>query len=237
MEIDNNKNSQNSDQDNDPTMELEPLSMKDCSELMTFDDAPDPEAERSTSLDDASLIEDLREELQFRDEINTVLQHGIDLQREKCRALTEQVASLEKTNEKLNNKLERTHEKITKSKQKLAKAKDNEKALLINLKKLGKSDDANSATRVRSAAVEELRKENLQLSEMVSALEASLESASRNTDLLETRVSEAAENNEKLLAKLKLRNAQIDGYENQLVASRHATSTAEQSSTGRTPAA
>ena len=250
--IDNNKNTQISDPDEDPTMELEPLSEEACAEFKLSDDSADDtdsvpeiketqeirvEAEAPISGENASAIQELREEVKFRVEMNGILQLGIDQLRERCDGLAEQVSSLQKTSDTFNYELELSRRQVTKTKRKLAKARDNEHALLINLKKLGKADAANAVIAEQDGVIEELRKDNSELADTVSDLEAKLELATRHTDDLETRMREANAGNAKLSAELTSRNAEIDDYKSQLAALRGTSKTAEQSSSDRAPGA
>ncbi|MGI9248213.1 MAG: FHA domain-containing protein [Woeseiaceae bacterium] len=130
--IDNNNNSQMSNPDEDPTVELEQLSETACAELMRADD--------STS----SEIQELRDELKFRDEMNSILQLGIDHQREKCRSLAEQISSLQETNEELRHELDQTRKQTTKTEQKLVEARESEQSLLNKLKELAKANATNA---------------------------------------------------------------------------------------------
>lgn len=253
MVIDNNNNnSQISDQDEDPTMELEPLSEEACAEFMLADETAaesDPvseidaalensaEAEAPISGENASLIQELRDELKFRAEMNGILQLGVDQQREKCDRLQEQVSSLQKLSETFSNDLEQSRQQVTKTKQQLAKARDSEQALLINLKNLGKVDATNAVVADQDGAIEDLRKENLELTDTVSDLEARLGLTTQHNNELEARISEASTGNAKLLAELGSRNAQIDDYKSQLAASRSASRVAEQPPPGRAPGA
>ncbi len=250
MVIDNKKNSQISNQDEDPTMELEPLSEEACAQLMISDGAPtqsDWSSEIEETPDDgagaaapisgegASVIEELRRELKFRVEMNSILQLGIDQLRKKCDGRSEQVTSLEKTCEKLNHELEQSHRQVKKTKQKLAKAKESEQALLINLKKLGKADAVTAVIADQDGAIEELRKGKSELTNTVSGLEARLESVTKNSDYLETRMSEASAENAKLLAELESKNVQIDDYKNEIAALRRRPTSAKHTSPDRAP--
>ena len=155
MVIDKNKNNQISDEDEEPTVELEPLSEEVCARLALADDSPvrsdsvseiegteedSVDAEAPISAGDASLIRELQDELKFREEMNSILQHGIDQEREKCRTLAEQVSSLQVSSKRFSDQLEQSRRQETETKKKLAEARDSEKALLINLKRLGKAD-------------------------------------------------------------------------------------------------
>lgn len=130
--IDNNNNSQISNPDEEPTVELEQLSETACAEFMRADDS------------NASEIQELRDELKFRDEMNSILQLGIDHQREKCRGLAEQVSSLQETNEELRHELDQTRKQMTKTEQKLVEARESEQSLLNKLKELAKADATNA---------------------------------------------------------------------------------------------
>ena len=190
MEIDNNNN-QDSDSD-DPTLELEPLSEAACNIPMQAEDAPaEPDAIAETeesheicfetsapvSDDTASEIQGLRDELKYRVDMNSILRHGNDQLRERCDRLAEQVSSLLKASETLSNELERSRQQVMRTKQQLAEARDSEQALLINLKKLDKEDAANAVIKKQDGAIEDLRRENLELTDTVSDSEAKLASA------------------------------------------------------------
>ena len=146
MVIDNNKNNQISIEDEEPTVELEPLTEEACAAMMLADDlAAESEAVSEDggieehpvaanapiiSEDTASEIQELRNELKFRVELNGILQHGIEQQRQQCRQLTEQVAGAEKASEQASDELKRSQKELVKIQKKLAKAKGREKALL-----------------------------------------------------------------------------------------------------------
>lgn len=232
MVIHNNNNIEISVSDDDPTVEIEPLTEAACAEFMASADAPaesdlasEIEGTQETDLDagaplcedTASEIQALRDELKYRVEMNSILQLGNDQLSEKCDSLTEQVSSLLKTSETPTNELERSHQHVTKTKLKLAKPSDSEQALLINLKKLD----------------EELRKDKLELTDTVSSLKAKLELATQNTDYIEMQMTEASAENSKLSAELKSKNAQIDDYKRQLTASRQTLMAAKQASPNR----
>lgn len=155
MEIDNNNN-QASDPE-DPTLELEPLSEAACNKMMQADDAPaEPDAVAETeesheicfetsapvSDDTASEIQKLRDELEYRVDINSILRHGNDQLRERCDRLAEQVSSLLQTNETLSNELERSHQQVMRTKQQLAEARDTEQAPLTNLERASVRQEA-----------------------------------------------------------------------------------------------
>jgi len=248
MVIDNNNNSQISNQDEDPTMELEPLSEEACNQFMLSADTParsdsvseidgsiedGVEAEAPISAASESLIRELRDELKFRLEMNSILQLGIDQLREKCDRQAEQMSSLEKTNEELSHELERSHRQANKTKQKLAKARDGEQALLSNMRKLGKADTATAVIADQDGVIEELRNGIAALTSTVSGLETQLESATQNTDYLETRMSEASAKNAMLLDEQESRNAQIDDHKNEIAALRRISTRAEHTTADR----
>lgn len=250
MVIDNNNNSQISDQDEDPTMELEPLSEEACNQFMLSDDSPaesDSVTEIEGSIEDfveaeapipgesESVIRELRGELKFRVEMNSILQLGIDQLRAKCDRRAEQVSGLEKANEKLSRELERSHRKAKKTKQKLAKARDSEQALLVNMRKLGKADTETAVNADQDGAIEELKNGISELTDTVSGLETQLEFATKNTDYLETRMSEASEESAKLLVELESKNAQIDDYKNEIAALRRISTHAGHAAVDRAP--
>lgn len=248
MVIDKNKNNQISDEDEEPTVELEPLSEEVCARLALADDSPvrsdsvseiegteedSVDAEAPISAGDASLIRELQDELKFREEMNSILQHGIDQEREKCRTLAEQVSSLQVSSKRFSDQLEQSRRQETETKKKLAEARDSEKALLINLKRLGKADTANAVIVDQDGTIDDLRKDNLNLTDTVLDLEAKLELATQNANDLETRMSEASAENAQLLAELNSKSAQINGYKKRLAALRRTPSDCEQSSSGR----
>ena len=225
----NNNNSQVSDQDLEPTLELEPLSEEDCARLMLAESSNEPSeiedtqrnfvaAEAPLSEEAMSDIHELRDALKFRDEMNSILQLGIDQQREKCSRLTRKVSDLQEYNKELKRELEQSRNQLTKSKKKLAKARESEQALLINLKTLGKSDTNNRIIADQNSAIEELSRDNQQLTESVSKLEFELELARQAANRNETQLNEANRGNEKLSAQLESRGAQIDDYDRQLAA-------------------
>ena len=128
MVIDKNKNNQISDEDEEPTVELEPLSEEVCARLALADDSPvrsdsvseiegteedSVDAEAPISAGDASLIRELQDELKFREEMNSILQHGIDQEREKCRTLAEQVSSLQVSSKRFSDQLEQSRRQET----------------------------------------------------------------------------------------------------------------------------
>ena len=250
MVIDNDNNSQISNQDEDPTMELEPLSEEACNQFMLSAVSPARsdsvseiegsiedlvEAEAPISGESESVIRELRDELKFRVEMNSILQLGIDQLREKCDGQVEQVSGLEKTNEELSHELERSHRQTKKTKQKLAKARDGEQALLVNMRKLGNADTATAVIADQDGDIEELRNGISELTDTVSGLETQLEFATKNTDYLETRMSEASAENAKLLAELESKIAQIDDYKNEIAALRRISTRAEHTVADRAP--
>lgn len=248
MVINNKKNNQISNQDEDPTIELEPLSEEVCAQLMISDGTPTEsdslaeieeveaggdDAEAPSSEDSASVIQELRRELKFRVEMNSILQLGIDQLRKRCDGQAEQVSSLEKTCEKLRCELERSNRQVKKTKQKLAKAKESEQALLINLKRLGNASTDTAVVADQAGAIAELRKGKSDLTNTVSGLEARLESVTKDADYLEARMSEASAENAKLSAELESKTAQIDGYKNEIAALRRRSTAAELTSSDR----
>lgn len=248
MVINNKKNNQISNQDEDPTIELEPLSEEVCAQLMISDGTPTEsdslaeieeveaggdDAEAPSSEDSLSVIQELRRELKFRVEMNSILQLGIDQLRKRCDGQAEQVSSLEKTCEKLRCELERSNRQVKKTKQKLAKAKESEQALLINLKRLGNASTDTAVVADQAGAIAELRKGKSDLTNTVSGLEARLESVTKDADYLEARMSEASAENAKLSAELESKTAQIDGYKNEIAALRRRSTAAELTSSDR----
>jgi hypothetical protein len=252
MAVDSYKNSQFSDEDDETTMELEALSEEACSARILADDSATEsssalevegaresrtEAEAPISSENASLIQELQDEVKFRVEMNNILQLGIDQEREKSRRLAEQISGFKKTSEKFSDELKRSRKQATKTKKKLAKAKNREKELLDKLRKLDKPDAANAVIADQDGAIEELRKQNLELTDAISDLEAKLEIARQNTDYLETRMSEASAENAKLLVELESRNAQMDEYSSQFATLRRASRVVEQTLPHRVPEA
>lgn len=248
MVINNKKNNQISNQDEDPTIELEPLSEEVCAQLMISDGTPTEsdslaeieeveaggdDAEAPSSEDSLSVIQELRRELKFRVEMNSILQLGIDQLRKRCDGQAEQVSSLEKTCEKLRCELERSNRQVKKTKQKLAKAKESEQALLINLKRLGNASTDTAVVADQAGAIAELRKGKSDLTNTLSGLEARLESVTKDADYLEARMSEASAENAKLSAELESKTAQIDGYKNEIAALRRRSTAAELTSSDR----
>lgn len=147
------------DQDEDPTVELEPLSEAACAKFMRANDSnagPESVSQSDSPImegididspdagENACLIEELREELKFREEMNSILQLGIDQQRAKNEALAEQVSALEEKNGDLRHELEQSRRQATETKQKLSEARQIEKALLDQLKELGDSNSINA---------------------------------------------------------------------------------------------
>ena len=231
--INKNNNNQISTEDDDSTLELEPLSEQARAEFALADESVDHgdavtesnpicenHAESATLNSGKPLpqIQELRDELKFRDEINTVLQTGIDQQSEKCKLLTEEISGLKKTNEILNGELGKSRKKVSKLKQKLAKARDSEQALLINLKKLGEPNAANTVTTDQNGIINELRKDNLGLAETVSGLEAKLAVATDNVDRRDTQLREAIAGNTKLLDALETKTSEIGDCQGQIAA-------------------
>lgn len=206
MEINNNNNNnQFFDEDDEPTIEIEPLSRKACadfeaanctaarSDLLSETDTTkrnSAEAEAQVSRANASAIRELQDELKFREEMNSILQFGIDQERAKRRALEEQVSGQQKKADELHDQLGQIRLQLTKTKDKLLKSRDSEKALLSNLKKLGEADSANAAGAEQDRTINQLRKDNLKLTDTVSDLQAKLESATKKADGLETRIGE-----------------------------------------------
>jgi regulator of replication initiation timing len=193
MEIDNNNN-QDSDSD-DPTLELEPLSEAACNKMMQADDAPAEsdaiaETEESHEIctsapvsgDTAPEIQGLRDELKYLVDMNIILRHENDQLRERCERLAEQVSGLLNTSETFSNELERSHQQVKRMKQPLAAAQPTEQALSINSKKLDKEDAANAVIKKHDGAIEDLRRENLELTDTLSDPEAKLASAGQEAE-------------------------------------------------------
>jgi len=212
----NNKNNNNLifDVDDDPTTEIEPLSEEACARFALADhasDRSDPvseigameedsvEAEAQISGTNASAIRELQDELKFREEMNSILQFGIDQEREKRRSMEEQVSSLQKTSNNLRDQLEQSRQQLRQTKKKLLEARDSEKALLSNLRKLGEADAANAAGADQDKAIDQLRKDKLKLTNTVLDLEAKLESATKNGNGFETRIAEVRRKNATLI--------------------------------------
>jgi predicted nucleic acid-binding Zn-ribbon protein len=209
MKTNKNNNNQILDEDDEPTMELEPLSKEACARFELADDSParsdsasengateqdSVEAEAQISGTNASAIRELQDELKFREEMNSILQFGIDQERGKRRALEEQVSSLQKTSNNLRDQLGQSRQQVTHTKKKLREARDSEKALLSNLKKLGEADSANAAGADQDT-IDQLRKDKLKLTDAVSDLEAKLESLTQDANGFETRIVEARKEN------------------------------------------
>lgn len=245
MKTNKNNNNLIFDEDDDPTIEIEPLSEEACARCALADEslarsdsvseideteADSAEAEAPISAGDVSLIQELQDELKFREEMNSILQFGIDQERGKRRSMEEKVSSLQKTSNNLRDQLEQSRQQLRQTEKKLLEASDSEKALLGNLKKLGEAD---SACADQDKAIDQLRKDKLNLTDTISDLEAKLELATRNADDLETRMSEASAENAQLLVELNSKSAQIELYKKQLAASRRASSAYERSSSDR----
>lgn len=196
---DNNNNNQYSLQDEDPTLELEPLSEEDCARLKRSED---PSA-ASESGEHRSDIQKLQDALTFRDEVNGILQVGIDQQREKCRELEEQIGSLRSANADISHEHEKRRKQVAKLERKLEKTTASEQALLLKLKRLNKSDKSNAAFADQSETIEELTRNNLRLTEAVAALEEELDLARHNTNRLESRLREEGNASEEISAEPK----------------------------------
>jgi regulator of replication initiation timing len=248
MVIHNNNNSDISDSDDDPTVDLEAITEADYAEFIASADplaesdlvseiegtqATGVDADAPLCGDTASEIQDLRDELKYRVEMHSILQLGNDQLSEKCDSLTEQVSSILKASETLSNELERSRQHVTRTKLKLARARDSKQALLISLKKLDTTDTGNAVISEQDDAIEELRKDKLKLTDTVSSLKTKLELATQNTGYLETQMTDASAENSKLSAELKSRNAQIDDYKSQLAALRRTPMPAKQTSPNR----
>jgi len=210
MTINKNNNNLIYVEDDDPTIEIEPLSEEVCARFALADDAPGQsdslseigateedsvEAEAQISGTNASTIRELQDELKFREEMNSILQFGIDQERQKRRALEEQVSSLQETSNNLRDQLEQSRQQLRQTKEKLRKARDSEKALLSNLKKLGEADSANVADADQDRTIDQLRKDKLELTDTVLDLEAKLESATQNANGFVARIVEAGKEN------------------------------------------
>ena len=195
MESDNNNN-QDSYSD-DPTVELEPLSEAACEKMMQADNAPAEsdavaqteesheicfETSAPVSDDTASEIQELRDELKYRVDIGSILRHGNDQLRERCDRLAEQVSSLLQNNETLSNELERSHQQVMRMKQQLAEARDTEQAPLTTLKILDKEAAANAVIEKQDGAIEDPRRENLELTDTLSDPEAKLVSVRQEAE-------------------------------------------------------
>jgi len=212
---DDNNNNPYSDRDEDPTLELEPLSEEDCERLMRSEDSsaasdsvPDSEKaplnpvepESSMPGERRADIQKLQDALTSRDEMNGILQVAIDQQREKCRELEEQIGSLRSANADISHELEKRRKQIVKLERQLEKTRASEQALLIDLERLSKSDNSSAVIADQNELLEELKRNNLRLTETVSALEEELELARRNTKRLETRLREEDNASEKMSA-------------------------------------
>lgn len=168
MAVDKNNNDQISDIDDEPTIELEQLSEEACAKFL--------------QPNDANEIRELREELSFRIEMNGILQHGLDQQRDASQKLQEEVVRLKNANANISDKLEQCRQQLKKMKNKLAKSKRREQSLHTELEGLDDAGAVDAAIADQDAAVEQLRQENSALKEAAADLEARLESARREND-------------------------------------------------------
>ena len=181
---DNNNNNQHSIRDEDPTLELEPLSEEDGAGLMRSEDssaAADSvpgsekarlkpvETESSLSGERRADIQDLQDALSLRDEMNGILQVGIDQQREKCRELEKQISSLKSANADLSYELETRRKQVAELERKLEKTTESERALLISLTRLDKSGKSNAAFADQSETLESRLREEGGASAKISA--------------------------------------------------------------------
>lgn len=158
MEIDNNNN-QDSDSD-DPTLELEPLSEAACNKMMQADDAragPDAGAETEESREksmSAPVSADAASEIQeLRAELKYVVDRNVMLRHE---------------NDQLRERCERLAEQVS--------------SLSNTSETFGKEEAANALIKRHDGAIEELRRENLELTDTVSEPEAKLASARQEAE-------------------------------------------------------
>lgn len=203
---DNNNNSQVSDKDDDPTVELEPLSEEDCARLALaaeFCDASGAVAKRNEARQPGVATElrtqkkrkaadhALEDALTLPDGRSSPLELRLTEQREEYHELVAQLASLKATNAEINDKLDRECRKVEKSKIEIEQLRDRERELLMKLSELRKSDGRGAATADQSHIIEELKQDNEILTGTVSALEEELDLARRKSRTLETRLAEA----------------------------------------------
>lgn len=234
--IDNNKNTHISDQDDEPTTELEQLSEETCAKLMLAENASAAADEVPADVElpvlhvKASVVQELREELQYRVEMNSILQLGIEQQRERCRKLAEKVSSLQKVNEKMSFALEQSRQQELETKQLLVKSRDAEQALRIDANKFDESESAHETIAEQGDAIGELERQNISLTHTISDLETKLELAAQNTEFLEARINKGDLEKDQLLVDLSSKNTESEDYEKQLAAMRRSLSVAEQAS-------
>ena len=165
MEIDNNNNK--ASESDDPTMELEPLSETACNQMMQAaesDASADTDQSREIRFqtsaqvpgDTASEIQELRDKLKYRVNMNSILRHGNNRLRERCDRLAEQVSSLLQTTEMLCTELERSRHEILKTKQQLAATPDNDQAHSVTLEGPEKEAEASSVMQHTSSGATRL---------------------------------------------------------------------------------
>ncbi len=175
MAIDTNNNNPISDEDDEPTIELERLSEETCARFL--------------QPDDASEIRELREELNFRVEMNGILQHGLDQQRGASQKLQQEITRLEKVNEKITEELKQCHEQLKKTKDKLAKSRRREQSLHTELEGLTNAGAVDAVVADQERAIEALREDNSKLEDAVADLETRLASTRQENDDLRQAVA------------------------------------------------
>lgn len=203
---DNNNKNQVSDKDDDPTVELEPLSEEDCAGLAlaaeSFDASgavakrnearpADVGTQLRTQKKSQAADHALEDALTFRDGGSSPLEAGLTEQREEYNELVAQLASLKATNAEINDKLDRKCREVAKKKIEIEQLRDRERELLTKLSELRKSDGIDAATADQSRIIEELIQNNEILTGTVSALEGELNLARCKSRQLETRLGEA----------------------------------------------
>jgi hypothetical protein len=185
--IDNNNKNEISLSDDDPTLELEPLSAEICAQLADAADAPaglvavdetfEAVTETRPPRSEVTLVEfqELQGELTYRIELNSILKLGNDQLREKCDELADQVASLLKKNETLSHELERSRHLVATTKKQRLHARDAKPELLSKLKNQDEAVVVSAVVKQQDGAIEVLRQENLVLTHLVSELEVELD--------------------------------------------------------------
>lgn len=163
--LDNNNKNDTSSSDEDPTLELEPLNLDEHAAINDVNGAPVelPVAiENRDACIDSELVpvqnkaktetDELRDELQFRLELNDILQLGNEQLRKQCEMLQQQVADLTVTIDSLNSEMNQTR------------------------------GDVDSIRREQEDTIAQLRQENLDLNRHANELEKKLNTAILRAD-------------------------------------------------------